>query len=162
MSSRAATAVDWRVRRARLQDVGGVAVAVEELLLELGGKPAPHAALRDAARALIEDEEAGVLIVAQAGEGDIVGLLGVSWQTAVRIPGRYGLIQELWVHPGWRSLQIGAEMLRALVELASERDLGRIEVGLPGERYPELAATESFYERNGFQPIGTRMRLLLR
>lgn len=151
---------DWRVRLATPADVAAAAGAVRELLFELGGKPAPGAALQQAARELIEDPEAGALLVAEAG-GRLVGLLGVSWQRAVRIPGRYGLIQELWVHPAWRSNEIGGELVAAVCDLAEREGVGRIEVGLPSERFPLLEATTSFYETCGFQPIGMRMRKLL-
>jgi GNAT superfamily N-acetyltransferase len=151
---------DWHVRRAGPQDVAGIAAAVRELLFELGGKPAPAQALQAAARALVEDESAGALFVADCA-GKVVGFLGVSWQQAVRIPGRYGLIQELWVHPGWRSQAIGAELLRALADTARADGIVRVEVGLPSERFPSVEATKAFYEANGFSAIGLRMRLLV-
>lgn len=148
------------VRHATAGDAPGIAAAVRELLFELGGKPASAEQLRDAARALVEDQDAGALFVAEA-DGKIVGFLGVSWQQAVRIPGSYGLIQELWVNPSWRSQAIGADLLEALNALARERGIGRIEVGLPGDRFPGVEATRAFYEANGFQPVGLRMRLLV-
>lgn len=154
------SAGDWHVRRASAADAHGIAAAVRELLFELGGKPAAGQALEEAARELTEDADAGVLLVADA-DGKIVGFLGVSWQRAVRIPGRYGLIQELWVHPGWRSQAIGAELLGALNDLARTEGIGRIEVGLPSERFPSVEATRAFYEANGFSGIGLRMRLLV-
>jgi GNAT superfamily N-acetyltransferase len=150
----------WEVRLATPADVPAIAAAVRELLFELGGRPAPGAELQEAARALVEDDSAGALLVADAGER-IVGFLGVSWQTAVRIPGRYGLIQELWVHPAWRSQTIGGELLSTLCALARDQGVRRIEVGLPGERFPHVQATEAFYEVNEFIAIGTRMRRLL-
>jgi GNAT superfamily N-acetyltransferase len=159
--SELATAVQWRVRGAVARDIDGVGIAVEELLLELGGKPPFAVALRDTIRELIDDPQLGALLVAESADGSIVGFLGASWQTAVRIPGRYGLIQELWVRPDWRSRDVGAGLLAALSELAQERGIARIEVGLPSERFAELGATEAFYARNGFEPIGMRMRLLL-
>jgi GNAT superfamily N-acetyltransferase len=149
------------VRRATPQDVSGVGVAVEELLLELGGKPRSPQELGEATRALLADESIGVLLVAESEQGEIVGFLGVSWQTAVRIPGRYGLIQELWVHPRWRSREIGAQLLAALGDEARREGVQRIEVGLPGEDFPSLPATEAFYRANGFAPVGLRMKLLL-
>ncbi|HUB37193.1 MAG TPA: GNAT family N-acetyltransferase, partial [Solirubrobacteraceae bacterium] len=71
---------------------------------------------------------------------------------------RYGLIQDLWVDPGWRDRQVGRDLLAALVELAREREIGRLEVGLPPERFAGLKATEGFYLANGFTVLGTRMR----
>jgi GNAT superfamily N-acetyltransferase len=154
-------ATTWVVRSASESDIDGVGIAVEELLLELGGRPPSPIGLRDAVRALIEDESQGVLLVAESVQGDIVGFLGVSWQIAARIPGRYGTIQELWVHPAWRSREVGAELLAALRGVARERGVARIEVGLPSERFPQLQATEAFYRANGFEPVGVRMKLAL-
>ena len=149
-----------RVRTASRGDVPAVAAAVRELLVELGGKPAPKAALEEAARALIDNPDAGTLLVAEH-EGEIAGVLGVSWQIAIRVPGRYGLIQELWVRPDLRCHEIGGDLIVALLELAHARNIARLEVGLPSERYPHLAATEAFYLNNGFTTIGLRMRRLL-
>jgi GNAT superfamily N-acetyltransferase len=136
-------------------------MGIGELLVELGGKPAAPAALEETARALIDDGDAGVLLVAES-DGEIVGVLGVSWQIAIRIPGRYGLIQELWVHPSWRGRTIGGDLLVALSTLARHRQVTRLEVGLPSKRFPHLTATEAFYLNNGFGTIGTRMRRLLK
>jgi branched-chain amino acid aminotransferase len=153
-------AVTWQARPASHADVPAVAAAVSELLVELGGKPAAIPALEEATKALIDDPHAGAVLVVE-DEGEIVGTIGVSWQHAIRIPGRYGLIQELWVHPNRRTKEIGGDLLLALFWLARERGIGRIEVGLPSERFPHLAATESFYVNNGFATIGVRMRRLV-
>jgi GNAT superfamily N-acetyltransferase len=153
-------AVSWEVRAATHDDIAAVTTGVSELLLELGGTPPSRPALQQAAQALIDDPAAGVLLVAE-NEDEIVGVLGVSWQFAMRVPGRYGLIQELWVSPRWRAKAIGSDLLTALFELAREQGVARLEVGLPSVRFPHLTATESFYLNNGFTTIGTRMRHLL-
>jgi GNAT superfamily N-acetyltransferase len=149
-----------QIRQATAQDAPAVAAGVAELLLEIGGSPAPNERLQASARELIADPQAGAVLVAEC-EQRIVGLLGVSWQTAIRVPGRYGLIQELWVQRAYRYKEIGAELIGALVELAREQGVARLEVGLPSERYRHLVATESFYEANDFTGIGLRMRRLL-
>jgi GNAT superfamily N-acetyltransferase len=148
------------VRGATYEDLPAIAVAACALLLELGAQPPPQARMQAQARALLEEPRAGTLLVADA-DSQLVGFLGVSWQSAIRIPGRYGLIQELWVHSDWRSRAIGGELLSALSELARTLGIERIEVGLPSERFARLAATESFYADNGFTTIGTRMRRLV-
>lgn len=147
----------WRVRAAAEQDIPAVAEAVVELLVELGGKPHAPAAMQAATRALIDDRDAGAVLVAEL-DGELVGVLAASWQTAIHIPGRYALIQDLWVHPAWRSREIGGELVRALCELASERQITRVEVGLPRESFAGLSATEAFYLSNGFERLGPRMR----
>jgi GNAT superfamily N-acetyltransferase len=152
--------VSWEVREAVHDDVPAVAAGISELLVELGGKPAALEDLEAAAHALIDDPEAGVLLVAE-DEGAIVGVLDVSWQLAIRVPGRYGLIQELWVHPSWRGRTIGGDLMTALYETAREQGVARLEVGLPSERFRHLEATEAFYVTNDFTTVGMRMRRIL-
>jgi GNAT superfamily N-acetyltransferase len=149
-----------RVRSARPADADTVARAVRELLLELGGTPPEAQAMRGAARAAIDDARAAAVLVAEA-EGGLVGVIAASWQAAIHVPGEYALIQDLWVDPAWRSRSVGRKLLDALFELARERGLTRVEVGLPRESFPRFAATEAFYAGNGFTANGPRMRRLL-
>jgi branched-chain amino acid aminotransferase len=150
----------WSIREADLDDVPQIAIAVRELLIELGANPTLPAALEVPARALIEDNSLGLLLIAEE-QGQLVGVLEVSWQVAIRIPGRYGLIQELWVHPEWRGRTIGGDLLAALFKLARRQQVTRLEVGLPSEGFSHLPATEAFYVNCGFKAIGMRMRRLL-
>jgi GNAT superfamily N-acetyltransferase len=152
---------EWQVRPARQDDVAEIVTAVRELLLELDGAPPAAAAMHDATRALLEDEGAGALLVAETDDGTLAGVLAASWQIAIHVPGRYALIQDLWVHPSWRSKAIGAGLIAALLELARSRGVERIEVGLPLESFSRFDATEAFYLDNGFTPNGPRMKRLL-
>jgi GNAT superfamily N-acetyltransferase len=104
-----------------------------------------------------------VLLVAEAGGEDdgIVGVLAASWQYAIHVPGRYGTIQDLWVHHAWRSKAIGRDLLEAFFDLAREEGAKRVEVGLPRDDFAKLGATEAFYLANGFVPLGPRMRRIL-
>ncbi|HEY8808591.1 MAG TPA: GNAT family N-acetyltransferase [Solirubrobacterales bacterium] len=148
------------VRAATADDAPAVASAVEALLIELGGERPSTAALEEGARTLAEDEDAGALLVAE-DEGAIVGILAASWQYAIHVPGRYGTIQDLWVHPDWRSKALGRELVLALIRQADEAGVPRLEVGLPQQSFAGLGATERFYRENDFTPLGPRMRRLL-
>jgi GNAT superfamily N-acetyltransferase len=148
---------DPHVRAATREDLVAVVAAVGDLLVELGSTPPPVSAMGEAAHTLIDDPRAGALLVAQAGD-EIVGVIGASWQLAMHVPGRYALIQDLWVHPSWRGRSVGRELLAALFELAREQGMARAEVGLPRERFQGIRATEAFYLHNGFAPLGARMR----
>ncbi len=150
-----------RVRAAAAEDALGVAAAIEALLIELGGERPSTQELAEAARALAEGREAGALLVAES-DGAIVGVCAASWQHAIHVPGRYGTIQDLWVHPDWRSRALGRELVEALATLANTLGIARLEVGLPQESFAQLGATERFYLDNGFSPLGPRMRRLLR
>lgn len=150
----------WRVRPASGDDVPAVAGALDELLIELGGKRPSRPELETATRTLVEDPGAGALLVAES-DGEIVGVLAGSWQHAIHVPGRYGVIQDLWVHPSRRSRTIGRDLVEAFAEVAREQGIGRLEVGLPQESFAAIRATEAFYRGNGFAPLGPRMRRLL-
>jgi GNAT superfamily N-acetyltransferase len=148
-----------RVREAASTDVAAVAAAVSELLVELSGGGPPPAELEDATRELAGNRGAGALLVAEAGgEDGIVGVLAASWQLAIHARGSYGTIQDLWVHPAWRSRAVGRELLAAFFKLAREEGAGRVEVGLPRESFEKIGATEAFYLANGFEHLGPRMR----
>ncbi len=150
----------WRVRGGAHEDIADIAAAVGALVVELGGTPPALAAMQDATRTLLEDPDAGALLIARSA-GALVGVLGASWQAAIHAGGRYALIQELWVDPAWRGRDLGGALLGALLELARERGLTRVEVGLPHERFAGIRATEAFYRNNGFTPLGPRMRRAL-
>jgi len=149
-----------KVRAATADDAPAVAKAVEELLIELGGERPSATALEEAVRTLATDPAAGALLVAEE-DGAVVGVLAASWQYAIHVPGRYGTIQDLWVHPEWRSRSLGRELIMALVREAGDAGVPRLEVGLPQESFANLGATERFYRENDFQPLGPRMRRLL-
>lgn len=149
----------WHVRRAVEADVSAAAAAVAELLVELSGGGPAGAQLEAATRELVRDRGMGALLVAEAGgEDGIVGVLAASWQHAIHVPGRYGTIQDLWVHPDWRSRLVGRGLLAAYFELAREEGASRVEVGLPRESFENIGATEAFYLANGFEHLGPRMR----
>jgi GNAT superfamily N-acetyltransferase len=150
----------WQVRAATHEDVAQVAAAVRELLVELGGSPPAPLATEEATRALLEDPDGATVLVADA-KGVLVGVLAVSWQAAIHVPGVYALIQDLWVHSSWRGGKVGSALLGALFELARERRVARVEVGLPQEHFAGIRATESFYRASGFTPLGPRMRCVL-
>jgi GNAT superfamily N-acetyltransferase len=147
------------VREAAEADVQGAAAGIGELLVELSGGGPPLEELEAASAELVRDRGLGALLVAEAGgEDGIVGVLAASWQHAIHVPGRYGTIQDLWVHPEWRSHAVGQELVEAYCEIARREGAKRIEVGLPREDFERIDATTAFYRANGFEHLGPRMR----
>ena len=153
-------ATEATVREAGAEDVRAVAVAVESLLVELGGRKPDSAEMEAQVQALLDDPQGGSVLVAEA-DGEIVGVLTASWQRAIHVPGIYVTIQDLWVDAAWRSHGVGAELVEAIASQARSRGVSRLEVGLPRETFAAIASTQSFYERNGFEHLGPRMRRLL-
>ncbi len=159
MSEPAAT-LPATIRPATDADVAAVAAAIEQLLVELGGRRPPRADLEAEIRAALADPGIGATLVAEAG-GAIVGVLSASWQRALHVPGRYATIQDLWVDGEWRSRKLGAALVDELAAVCREQGVARIEVGLPRESFDAIRATEAFYLGNGFEHLGPRMRRLL-
>jgi len=148
------------VREGGAGDVEGVATAVASLLAELGGRMPSRAEMETEVQALLDDPQGGSLLIAEA-DGKIVGVLTASWQRAIHVPGVYATVQDLSVDEDWRSRGVGAELVEAIASQARTRGVSRLEVGLPRETFAAIASTESFYERNGFEHLGPRMRRLL-
>jgi GNAT superfamily N-acetyltransferase len=155
-----ALTVPATIRPAGGGDVAAVALAVELLLVELGGRKPARKELEGEIRAAIGDPAVGAILVAEAGEA-IVGVLSASWQRALHVPGRYATIQDLWVDSEWRSRRVGAALIDELVALCGKQGVARIEVGLPRESFDAIRATEAFYANNGFEHLGPRMRRLV-
>jgi GNAT superfamily N-acetyltransferase len=158
--SEPAVTVPATIRPAGDGDVAAVALAVEALLLELGGRRPAREELEAEIRAALEDPGVGAILVAEAGAA-LVGVLSASWQRALHVPGRYATIQDLWVDPEWRSHRVGAALVDELVALCGKQGVARVEVGLPRESFDAIRATEAFYLGNGFEHLGPRMRRLI-
>jgi GNAT superfamily N-acetyltransferase len=156
-----ASATSTHVRAATREDLPAIVAAVGELLSELGSKPPSTSEMLQTAQALLEDPRLGALLVAETGGENgvpVIGVLSASYQLALHVPGRYALIQDLWVHPSWRGRSVGRELLAGLFELARGQGMARAEVGLPRESFAGIRATEAFYVDNGFEHLGPRMR----
>jgi ribosomal protein S18 acetylase RimI-like enzyme len=151
----------WQVRPGRPEDAVEVAAAVAQLLVELGGAPPEQKTMEATARELLQKPELGLVLIAEADDATLIGVLAVSLQMAIHAAGRYALIQDLWVDPAWRSRAIGAALLGELFASLAASGIERVEVGLPKESFAALGATAAFYRRNGFQALGPRMRRAL-
>lgn len=166
------SATGTRVRAATHGDLPAIVAAVGHLLTELGSRPPHSSQMLETAQALLEDPRLGALLVAESSQGPdgevekeqeaVIGVLSASYQLALHVPGRYALIQDLWVHPSWRGNSVGHELLRALFALAREQGMARAEVGLPRESFADIRATEAFYAHNEFEHLGARMRRIFR
>ena len=86
--------------------------------------------------------------------GRKIGLATLCESRSVYAQGVFGIIQEFYVAPPWRSQEVGASLVEACVRHGREAGWKRLELATPP--LPEFARTVSFYKDNGFEPTGGR------
>ena len=92
--------------------------------------------------------------------GAAIGVATLCESRSLYAQGVFGIIQEFYVSPQWRSREVGAHLVEACVAHGHASGWKRLELATPP--LPEFARTVSFYKDNGFEPTGGRkMRRLL-
>jgi GNAT superfamily N-acetyltransferase len=99
-------------------------------------------------------------VFAARTNGKIVGILTLSETFAIYANGHYGVIDEMYVAPEFRSGGIGRQLLDAVKEFGKQRGWARIDVTAPeSERWDR---TRKFYEKEGFVFTGPKLKFLVR
>lgn len=88
-----------------------------------------------------------------AFDGDkIAGFCAVCESRSLYAEGVFGVIQEFYVMPEYRSKDVGKSLLQELTDLAKDKAWTRLEVCTPP--VPEFDRTVEFYRSNGFEITG--------
>ena len=114
-----------------------------------------NSAMGDAYDSLLDGKRGQILVAEE--QGRLLGLASVTFNLAMRYGGEYCQLEELVVDPEARGKKVGALLIEAT--LASARSRGCAEIGLY-----LVASTEhnqAFYEKYGFNAVGTEMRQVL-
>lgn len=85
-----------------------------------------------------------------------VGVLLLNECAAIYAGGKFGEISELYVLPEYRSAGVATQLLEVAENHAQERGWKRLEVGAPAQ--PAWSRTLKFYQREGFEEVGPRLR----
>lgn len=150
------------IRIANDKDVDSVVEAVRLLISELRNNAevilSPNS--KKVAHEIICDKDKGVIFVAERTDEskEIIGCITVSLQEAIHIGGKYALIQDLWVKPNFRSLNIGAKLVAEVENYCKENSFDDLEVCLPKRSFKGFEKTSNFYKNQNFSEISTRMR----
>jgi ribosomal protein S18 acetylase RimI-like enzyme len=97
--------------------------------------------------------ERGAVVVAEV-DGMILGCATVSYNLAIRYGGEYCELEELIVDEAGRGLGLGRVLVQRTIDDARRR--GCAEMGL--YIVPTTEANRGFYEKLGFEVLGTEMR----
>jgi len=94
--------------------------------------------------------------VAKSDDGKDVGVLTLTETFAIYAGGCYGVIDELYVAPEFRSRHVGRMLLEQVKEYGRARGWQRIDVTAPlGNKWRR---TVNFYLREGFVHTGPKLR----
>ncbi len=155
----------YQIRSAELTDIHGIVAGVCSLVAEIRGTPEFQlpATAAEVCQRVIEGKYPGAIFVAnpQGDNDSIIGLITLTVQETIHVGSSYLLIQELWVHPEYRSQNIGDNLIQAVETYSRQQGISRIEVCLPTHEFPSFSNTYHFYQKSGFEDFGPRMRKML-
>ena len=140
-------------RLATLDDRDEVIRLVSALLVELGGTPQTAEAMTPVFERLVSGGDDGFIALGEV-DGLAVAVCTASFVQSMRTAGRHAVFQEMHVEPHARSSGVGAEVLRFALDHAVAKGCRIVELGTP--RVDERPI--QFYERNGFEVVGARLR----
>jgi GNAT superfamily N-acetyltransferase len=150
---------DIVVTEAGLDQAAEVLDLVSRLLAELGEEGEETGALDPCLTKAWESESSRHLAFLARDGSRSVGVMTISETFALYAQGRYGVINEMFVVPEYRSRGVGALFLEAAKALGRRRGWRRIDVTAPESiRWDR---TRRFYERQGFQFTGPKLKYLL-
>jgi len=91
-------------------------------------------------------------VIAAIDEQQIIGFGAVCESHSLYAEGAFGIIQEFYVLPTYRSKDIGKTLIQEIVNFAKLKDWKRLELCTPP--VPEFERTVSFYQSIGFEIAG--------
>lgn len=147
-----------RVEKLSLSEKEIVLDLVHKLLRELEGENDEFAgADKDKMLRELQQNEARFNAFAALNEHDeTVGMLTLVETFAIYAGGNYGVIDEMYVAPEYRSQGVGKMLLAAAKAYGRQKNWLRIDVTAPPEE--EWRRTVKFYEREGFVFTGPKLR----
>ena len=109
---------------------------------------------RAAFREIIKDEKKGIVWVAEE-DGNVAGVVTMSFPFATRCAGIYSCLEEVIVGEQLRGKGIGGKLVEAAIAEATEKGCYELQVNRPSDMgYP-------VYLRHGFQDLGKHLNLKL-
>jgi GNAT superfamily N-acetyltransferase len=162
--------MDPTIEIAQAPDIDTVLALVEALLAELGEEGQEFAQIDrlrlrdDLQRDMAAASGRFLALLARDDSGTAIGVLTLSTSFAVYAGGEYGVIDEMYVRPEWRSRGVGRALVDAVVGIARQRGWFRLDVTGPNAAAapgPVADPALRFYLGLGFEPTGQKLRLLV-
>ena len=144
------------IRKAELADLELVYELIKKLLIELGEEASSLGYITtDTINKLMQNNTTTVLLAVDEND-NALGFATLTETQAIYAGGNYGVIDEMYVEPEYRNLQLGKALIDAIKEIGKEKGWNRIDVTAPTEKRWER--TVQFYEREGFKFTGPKLK----
>jgi GNAT superfamily N-acetyltransferase len=149
------------IQKASPDEIETVLTFVEKLLRELEDEGNEFEGIdqEKVFREMAENQARFHPFLAKNERGEVVGVMTVVETFAIYAGGNYGVIDELYVSPEYRSEGVGEQFIKVVKAFGRERGWMRIEVTAPPEE--KWRRTVHFYERQGFVFTGPKLRVKL-
>lgn len=101
-------------------------------------------------------KKGSIVIAVDNSSDEIVGLISFIESNALYARGDFGVINELYIVPEFRSKKIGQKLIDFLIAIGKSKNWTRLELDTPEIEKSEK--TINFYKKEGIVPIGYRMK----
>jgi GNAT superfamily N-acetyltransferase len=148
--------LNYEIKRAELKDSYSIVILVQSLLSELHKKDVDlnlECSVEVCSRIIANDDNR---IFIALDKEKVIGVITVVQSMAIYAGGRFGIINEFYVLPEYRSCGVGNLLIEETIKLGKSKEWHRIEVGAPNEN--NWQRTIDFYIRENFTPIGPRLK----
>lgn len=153
-----------KIKSAKVENYQVTTELYEELIKEICNKTNVEPKLPPESQSLelckhYLESEAIKIFVAEM-EKEIVGFISLCSSCSLYAGGKFGIIQEFFVQPRYRSNKIGSKLLSEANKYAKQEGWKRLEVATPP--LPQFDKSFLFYKNNGFTDGGGRkMKLII-
>lgn len=140
------------IREATMNDQAEVFSLLRQLMISATAEsPINQPSAVETFRKVVEEEQGTILLADE--DGQILGMLTLSYPMAIRCGGIYSCIEEFVVNEQARGKGVGGKLLKAAIQKAAEKGSHELQVNRPSEvGYP-------VYIRHGWEDLGKHLSL---
>ena len=148
-----------RIERALAGDLDSAIQLLKELYIELGEEEDSVKYLDPELLQKLTETGMTEIYLARTDSLKTIGIMTITECQAIYAGGKYGLIDEMYIKPDFRSHSIGKQLVEKAKEIGEEKRWNRIDVTAPTEE--RWKRTVAFYEKSGFVFTGPKMKLIV-
>ena len=152
--------MDITIEKAKQQEISTIIELLKALYLELGEEAESIIFLNENLVKEIISSGRTEIYLAKGINFKIIGIATLTECQSIYTGGKYGLLDEMYVLPEFRSTDIGKKLVGKIIAHAKQNGWKRIDVTTPTEKRWER--TVKFYQSCGFTFTGQKLKLSIK